>query len=269
MTICSAGHSGLYYPQDPSSLASEAAPMERIECRFPKALLLPHAAWSHCLPLLHHGLAHTRGLEAPLIVLLAPYHGVGKNLPVMVPKSDALAVGNTTIPFATDVRAHLASRFPLTVSDTPFEDESSWELLMPLIASYHPDVPILPILSSELTGEHRLLYASLLAQIHSLWPSALYIVTSNANEPLPSPKAEADAIAFRTSLTAPVTGGHAPLSACNQSALAALARQQWAGDARWRIIAQMCERVIYDEIPSSLDIEERHVWHNTAILEES
>ena len=78
MTICSAGHSGLYYPQDPSSLASEAAPMERIECRFPKALLLPHAAWSHCLPLLHHGLAHTRGLEAPSSSSSHPTTGWGR-----------------------------------------------------------------------------------------------------------------------------------------------------------------------------------------------
>ena len=269
MTICSASHSGLYYPQDPSSLAGEAAPMERIGTNFPKALLLPHAAWSHCLPLLHHALAHTRGLDFPLIVLLAPCHGAGKNLPMMLPKSDALALSHTTIPFAVDVRAHLSSLFPLTISDGPFKDESSWELLMPLIASYHPNVPILPILSSELTGGHRLAYASLLEKIHSRWPSSLYIVTSNANEPLPSPKAEADAIAFTTWLTAETVGGHAPLSACNQSALAALARQKWADGTRWRILDRMCDRVPHDEIPGSLGEAERHVWHITALLEES
>ena len=243
--------------------------MERIEGSVPKALLVPHAAWSYCLPLLHRALAHTRGIEFPLIVLLAPYHGAGKNLPMMVPNSDALALGHTTIPFATEERSRLSSLFPLAVSDTPFEDESSWELLMPLIASYHPLTPILPILTGELTGEHRTLYARLLERIHERFPSSLYIVTSNANEPLPSPKAEAEAIAFTAWLAAPTIGGHPPLSACNQSALAALARQKWAGKAEWKIIARMCDRVPYEKIPSSLAKEERHVWHITALLEES
>lgn len=269
MTICSAGHSGLYYPQDPAILAEEAEPMMGIEGSAPKALLLPHAAWSSCLPLLHRGLAHTRGLKTSLIVLLAPYHGAEKNLPLMLPASDALALGHTTIGFATVVRARLSALYPLAVDDAPFHDESSWELLMPLLASYHPGVPILPILAGQLTGEHRSRYAALLAEIDSRYPDALYIVTSNANEMLPSPKAEESAAAFLTFLKNPGIERHPAINACNRSALTALARQRWAAGRAWKPIARMCDGTAYDEIPPSLGVEERHVWHITALMEES
>ncbi len=268
MTISSAHHHGLYYPQDPITLAQEARPSDAVIGQAVKALLLPHAAWSQCLPLLHHALAHTQSLKTSLILLLAPYHGGAKNLPLMVPKSDALALPHAQVLFATQVRTWLASRFPLAIDDAPFEDESSWELLMPLLDSYHPAVPILPILASDLTRDHRSRYTALLDHIYRRYPDTLTLITANANEPLPSPQAEEGASAFLSWLTGAEERRNAPISACNQSALHALQRQRWIRSMHWRPIGLMCEGRPYEEIPPSLNDEGRHVWHIAALLEE-
>lgn len=252
---------GLYYPQDPHTLAEQARPIQAIHTTVPQAALLPHAAWPYVLPLLHQSLAHLRTLDPALIVLLAPHHGIPKNQTPVVSAALGLCLPHQPVPFAADVCTELIGHFSLQVDETAFDDESSWELLIALLASYHPTVPILPILTGELTGSHKHHLVSLLAEIKRSYPSTLFVVTANTTPPLSSPSAEACARRFVSALE---KGGDEPLCCCNRSAVAALTTVL---DGQWRVIGQMSGGKTHDEIPSSLDEQEQHVWHIGAILE--
>ncbi len=190
MTMRSPRHGGLYYPQDGPTLQDQIRAREGETAARPTALLLPHAAWSHILPLLHQTLAQARSLSPALIVLLAPHHGKRKNSALMISAANGLSLPHQEVPFARDAATALATRFSLQVDEEAFDDESSWELLVPLLSSYYPGVPILPILTGELSGSHRNNLTSLLKEIKKADPSTLFVVTANANSPLASPSAE-------------------------------------------------------------------------------
>lgn len=261
MTMRSARHSGLYYPQDGPALKDQVRPKEATASVRPTALLLPHAAWPHILALLHQTLALTQSLSPALILLLAPHHGEQKNSALKITGSAGLFLPHQEIPFARDLAAGLAKQFSLQVDEGAFDDESSWELLLPLLSSYHPGVPILPILNSELTGSHKNNLASLLKEIKRSHPSTLFVVTANANPPLPSPLAEESARRFASALKG---GGEALGESCNRSALSALASVLTGA---WTITSHMCKGRVYEAIPPSLDEQEKHVWHIGALLE--
>lgn len=261
MTMRSPRHGGLYYPQDGPTLQDQIRAREGETAARPTALLLPHAAWPHILPLLHQTLAQARSLSPALIVLLAPHHGKRKNSALMISAASGLSLPHQEVPFARDAATALATRFSLQVDEEAFDDESSWELLVPLLSSYYPGVPILPILTGELSGSHRNNLTSLLKEIKKADPSTLFVVTANANPPLSSPSAEASARRFASSLE---EGGEVEGESCNRSALSSLGSV--LGGA-WRIVGYMRGGTAYDAIPPSLDEQEKHVWHIGALLE--
>ncbi len=260
MTIRSAHHSGLYYPQQSALRSAQAKPLEPIEASA-KAVLLPHAAWPYVLSLIHQVLCHTRTQKRSLIVVLAPYHGAEKKRPIAITAAKRLELEGLTITLADEAARDLARKEAVVVDESAFDDESSWELLMPLLDSYHPGCPILPILVPETIRPDNRTLTSLITHLGHTWPSALFVVTTNASAPLPSPDAEDQARSVAAALQD--GAGHIPYG-CNKAALESVSS---CLGGQWRIIGMMSGGKSFDTIPSSLEMDDRHVWHLGALLE--
>lgn len=265
MTMHKARYSGLYYPQDRERLLAETAvrpPSYTSRATLPTALLLPHASWQYLLDPLHEGLAATAHLAVKQILLLAPIHQRTEALTPILPKSDGLLIDSISYRYHTALRDRLADRFSFPQDDQVFGDESCWELLLPLISSYHPTAELLPILSGPLNAKAVKSYAGAIAQAVAAEEATLCIITTNANPRLTSPLAEE---AARATLAFLHGEGEETKHACNSSALRAVSQQRWYSGKAWKILSMYTEGQAYQHI--ELDERDAHVWQITALLE--
>ena len=268
-------HHMIFYPEDQETLALATAKREaEVYLRsLPSAILVPHAAYQFSLEALHRSFSVAGHLKPSLIVFLGPLHQevLEADAPsfLFTSSMEGISIAGVEHRFAnTLIKELTASHAPFFAQeDSYLVEEPALELTLPMIHSYFPDVPVLPILASSCTSEQIQTYQKVLESVVEKKKNVLFIVSSNANALLSSPQAEEDARTFISRLSTGVSllenRRGERISSCNSSSLEAL-RQIRAFSGKWTINGYFDKHGEQPEIKDHNDMKEKHVWHISA-----
>ncbi|MGH0054478.1 MAG: AmmeMemoRadiSam system protein B [Sphaerochaetaceae bacterium] len=275
MSILSSHHHGIFYPEEREqlSVATQKRETESYSKSLPAAILVPHAAYRYVLDALHRGFSVAGKRNPSLIVFLGPLHQevLEADEPAFLFTSmqDGINIAGRTHQFAASLLTELIKTYApfLKREDSYLIEEPAFELTLPMIDSYFPGVPVLPLLAASCTSEQLKTYRKLLDDVCKREKQVLFIVSANANALLPSPQAEEDAKAFVSRLE---TGGSLfenrrgeRISSCNAASLEAL-RQQRFLSGNWIVTGYYDKQGEHPTIEQSGNTKEKHVWHISA-----
>nr|WP_319472286.1 AmmeMemoRadiSam system protein B [uncultured Sphaerochaeta sp.] len=268
-------HHTFFYPENQESLSLATAKREADAYlrSLPSAILIPHAAYQFSLEALHRSFSVAGKLNPSLIVFLGPLHQevLEADAPAFLftSRMEGISIAGVEHHFATTLIKDLTtSHAPFFAQeDSYLTEEPALELTLPMIHSYFPDVPVLPILASSCTSEQIQTYHTLLESVARREKDVLFIVSANANALLPSPQAEEDARTFISRLK---TGASLlenkrgeRISSCNSSSLEAL-RKLTVLSGKWTMCGYFDKQGELPEIKEHYDMKEKHVWHISA-----
>ena len=273
-------HHAIFYPQDKTELEEACAKREpkKTLTKLPGSILVPHAAYTWSLDLLHEGFAGAQGLHPQLVVLLGSLHQeqLQEDLPsfIFAPSEDGVSIPTGNVLFPTTMRDELTARFShaLSIQDSYFTEEPCIELTLPMIHSYFPGVPVLPLLMGNLDARQVKTLSALLSRIVEMTKDVLFVVSANMTAILPPGIATGHARQL-----ASVLESGAPLleeqrrgnvSSCGISALEALRGQTW-GSPRWEFLSFQCKDQQFVQIPDTFDAKDKIVWHCAALRGEA
>lgn len=164
MSIQPTQFAGSFYPDDGEKLTAEishalSSCTELRESNLPpaQAVIVPHAGYRYCAPLIARAMLAARGGKAaPLpkrILIASPSHRHGfKGL--ALPSATAFATPLGPLPVDCALRDALAEG-AIAVNDQAFAQEHAIEVLLPFVGQMFPGVPILPLVCGQ--GAHALL----------------------------------------------------------------------------------------------------------------
>ncbi len=268
-------HHMIFYPEDQETLSLATAKREaEVYLRsLPSAILVPHAAYQFSLEALHRSFSVAGHLKPSLIVFLGPLHQevLEADAPsfLFTSSMDGISIAGVEHRFAnTLIKELTASHAPFFAQeDSYLVEEPALELTLPMIHSYFPDVPVLPILASSCTSEQIQTYQKVLESVVEKEKNVLFIVSSNANALLSSPQAEEDARTFISRLSTGVSllenRRGERISSCNSSSLEAL-RRLTVLSGNWTMNGYFGKQGEQPEIKDYNDMKEKHVWHISA-----
>lgn len=268
-------HHMIFYPEDQETLSLATAKREaEVYLRsLPSAILVPHAAYQFSLEALHRSFSVAGHLKPSLIVFLGPLHQevLEADVPsfLFTSSMDGISIAGVEHRFAnTLIKELTASHAPFFAQeDSYLVEEPALELTLPMIHSYFPDVPVLPILASSCTSEQIQTYQKVLESVVEKEKNVLFIVSSNANALLSSPQAEEDARTFISRLSTGVSllenRRGERISSCNSSSLEAL-RRLTVLSGNWTMNGYFGKQGEQPEIKDYNDMKEKHVWHISA-----
>ncbi len=268
-------HHMIFYPEDQETLSLATAKREaEVYLRsLPSAILVPHAAYQFSLEALHRSFSVAGHLKPSLIVFLGPLHQevLEADAPsfLFTSSMEGISIAGVEHRFATTLIKELtASHAPFFAQeDSYLVEEPALELTLPMIHSYFPDVPVLPILASSCTSEQIQTYQKVLESVVEKEKNVLFIVSSNANALLSSPQAEEDARTFISRLSTGVSllenRRGERISSCNSSSLEAL-RRLTVLSGNWTMNGYFGKQGEQPEIKDYNDMKEKHVWHISA-----
>ncbi|MGE4453774.1 MAG: AmmeMemoRadiSam system protein B [Sphaerochaeta sp.] len=270
-------HHMIFYPENRHELDLATAPRKTRPAlhSLPAAILVPHASYKFSLEALHRGFASVAALNPSLVVFLAPLHQevLQEDDPAFLfsSSSEGIEIAGKKHLFAVSLQEKLAAKHTgvLALQDSYLEEESALELTLPLIDSYFPSVPVLPILSGACTSDQARDYGKILADIRIQEPRVLFVISANANALLPSPQAEEDANAFIERLQSGQSflekRGKARISSCNSASLEAL-RQLSLFHGSWVITGRFDSQGEHTTMDPRTETKEKHVWHISAYI---
>lgn len=281
-------HQDIFYPSDPQ-LAKELCnptinraedlPISCLAAQLPAAILAPHAAWQWILPQLRQALRTVAHLRPRQIILLAPLHQqvILQDIPkfVFIPSQSGAATPAGDIFFADQARESILAKFPqiIGIQDCYYTEEPAVELFYPLLASFFPQVPVLPLLAAgNCSSVHCKQLAGILQNLLLEEPRTLYIVTSNMSEETSCDKACQQAWALQEALChgQPLLEAktQGKISCCAVQWLEALERLDWPAKGWLMLSASKDGENFLSEVPMK-DIvtdDKRHVvWHGVAL----
>ncbi|WP_320123175.1 AmmeMemoRadiSam system protein B [uncultured Sphaerochaeta sp.] len=275
MSMLDSYHHMIFYPEDQETLSLATAKREaEVYLRsLPSAILVPHAAYQFSLEALHRSFSVAGHLKPSLIVFLGPLHQevLEADAPsfLFTSSMDGISIAGVEHRFAnTLIKELTASHAPFFAQeDSYLVEEPALELTLPMIHSYFPDVPVLPILASSCTSEQIQTYQKVLESVVEKEKNVLFIVSSNANALLSSPQAEEDARTFISRLSTGVSllenRRGERISSCNSSSLEAL-RRLTVLSGNWTMNGYFGKQGEQPEIKDYNDMKEKHVWHISA-----
>ncbi|MEJ5189706.1 AmmeMemoRadiSam system protein B [Treponema sp. J25] len=145
------------YEQEQSSLLVHSLPLqtpvagqEKLPSGKVHLMVLPHAAWDLVGPLLSRAFLYTRSTPYQHIILIGPSHD-SREEGIFVSESDIFTTPLGPVRVDTDGIEEFASTSTLvTTNDILHLSEYSLEPLLPFIAYYFPDTPIVPVLTGKI-----------------------------------------------------------------------------------------------------------------------
>ncbi len=267
----------IFYPENRHELNLATAPRKSASGlhSLPAAILVPHAAYKFSLEALHRGFSAVADLNPSLVVFLGPLHQevLLEDAPAFLfsSRSEGIVIAGKKHLFATSLQEELAEKHPgiLALEDSYLEEEPALELTLPMIDSYFPSVPVLPILSGTCTSEQARSYGKVLNDIRTRKPRVLFVVSANANALLPSPQAEEDAKTFTERLQSGQSllenRRNERISSCGAASLEAL-RQLSLFHGNWVITGRFDNQGEHTTMDPRTETKEKHVWHISAYI---
>lgn len=213
---------GAFYPASPEAALAQLqkafATCFDPEIRAPKVLVLPHAGWNYCLPIMAQGLRaiHPHKARIKKVVLIGPSHRVAfKGVMTTSVNAWKTPFGDTAVDVAA-VNALIKDK-KITVGDYAFAKEHSLEVILPALQKVMNAFTLIPLLVGDAPREQ------VEAIIETLWGGGetLIVVSSDmshflaGNDAITMDTATRMAIeTFKTnSITARDACGHRALNA--------------------------------------------------------
>jgi MEMO1 family protein len=147
---------GAFYPASPdvalNDLRAAFANTFDPEIRAPKFLVLPHAGWSYCLPVMAQGLRAIHALKARFkkVVLIGPAHRVAfKGVATTSVNGWKTPFGDTAVDVSTINTLIKAKK--ITVADHAFAREHSLEVILPALQQILGSFQLIPLLVGDAT----------------------------------------------------------------------------------------------------------------------
>jgi AmmeMemoRadiSam system protein B len=280
MNMHKSEHHAIFYPEDKTELEEACTKRESNKhlTKLPGAILVPHSAYFWSLNLLHDGFAAAQRLQPKLVVLLGSLHQeqLQSDLPcfVFTPSGDGVTIPTADMFFSMELRDSLMQKFPnaLAVQDSYFIEEPCIELTLPMVHSYFPQIPVLPLLLGNLEAKQVKTLSSLLSQIAKEVQEVLFVVSANVTAILPPELATKQARQFASLLTEGLPlleeQRQGKVSSCGISALEALRNQTW-GSPNWDFVSFQCKDRQFDQVPDTFDEKDKIVWHCAALRGEA